>query len=148
MARLRCFVIVGGTEDGLGLENRADQKSALLDTCRAGNGVRALEEKRWCEGADSTAHEPQTQNHDSRLACNIENLQSKLILSRLLIEQLRNGLACAEYLGRKRELILRELRDLVQNSHRVLQTTHDVLNLLPAWPRVLADERGEAGWRV
>ncbi len=148
MARLRCFVIVDGTACGLGLDHRADQKNALLDTGCAGQGARVLEEKRLCEDADSTGHEPQTQNRDSRLACDIENLQSKLIVSRLLVEQLRNGLACAEYLGRKRELILRELRDLVQSNHRVLQTTHDVLNLLPAWSRVLADERGEVGWRV
>ncbi len=148
MARLRCFVIVDGAACGVGLDHRADQKNALLDTCRAGQGARILEEKKLCGDADSTVHEPQTQNPDSRLACNIENIQSKLILSRVLIEQLRNGLACAEYLGRKRELILRELRELVENSHSVLKTTHDVLNLLPAWPRVLADERAEVGWRV
>ncbi len=100
MAHLRCFVIVDGGHCESGLDRTTARKGRL-----------------------SATPKPQAQVLDSTG----EVIGSKLIASQLLMQQLRDGLACAQYLMHQRHLIQRQLRDVVQNSRTLLRKTHNIM---------------------
>ncbi len=104
MAHLRCFVIVDGGYCGPGLDRTAERKDR-----------------------PSATPESQAQGPDSTLAVHREVIGSKLMASQLLMQQLRDGLAHAQRLVHERDLIQRQLRDVVQHSRTIARKTHNVM---------------------
>ncbi len=105
MGRLRCFVII----NDCGLEPRADQEQSRSNSARIEHGPVVLDEKKFSDRRNGL----QPQSTDSALA---KDVRSKIMISQLRIEQLRNGLACAESLLRHRDSIVREMTAIIRTA--------------------------------
>lgn len=102
---LRCFVIINGGQCGLTLQ----QKDPLRYTCGAGHRTLIIGQDTLSQTPNSTARVGQDQSLD------VEGIRSRLLICQSRIAQVRAGLARAEQLNNRRELLLREIMQLAQN---------------------------------